>query len=92
MNYHIIIAKERRHSTEDDPRELAIAISNPVEEVVAPVKSKKSAKVPFTGQLHTLATALPEDSAQLLYVAAEDGIVIKNLVGEVNMLYLGWSE
>lgn len=80
MNYHLVIQEERRKSTEDEPRELAI-----------PISTSDEGGVLVSKQLHIITNTLPQDSEQILYSATEDGTIIKNEIGELNMKYAGWS-
>ena len=89
MNYHVVIKTERRVSTPDKPRELALPISS----TTLNADGTTTVSAP---QLHTMGASVttPID-ANILYAASWDGTspwitVLKGQISDLKMAYLGW--
>lgn len=102
MSYHIIIAEERRVSTEEQPRELAIPMSSAVAtgNTVETPMGVQQEFVAGPQQLHSLTSAtLPDDFSdhQFVMVAEWDGVspyvvMYKGDYSTRNMAYAGWPD
>lgn len=96
--YHVIIAEERRVSTKEAPRELAIKINT---DIVTELGKDKDGfpiisvtKQPE--QLHTIGSSISNlDNPQIVYAAEWDGVspyikVLKGDLKNLKMAYAGW--
>ncbi len=95
---HIIINEERRISTRENPRELAIVVNNDLR-VPNGVDAKGEPKYTITPrppQLHTMGKSITDfGNANIVYAAEWDGVspyvtVLKGSMAGLNMAYLGW--
>jgi hypothetical protein len=98
MNYHIIIATERRVSTEEKRRLLAVSINNDLKTQTGvngggrPVYSV----TPRPAQLHSMGESITDlANANILYAAEWDFQtpyvnVLKGSIADLMMAYLGW--
>lgn len=96
ISYHVVIATEKRVSTPDKPRPVAVSVSsglkttldaqgNPVVDTSAQVTS-----------LHSLGTTILDlTNPNILYAASWDGVadhvtVLKGSIAGLNMQFAGW--
>ena len=96
---HIIIAEERRVSTEEKARTLAISINNDL--LVSNGKTDARGMPDYDvtsrpAQLHSMGKTITDKaSANIIYAAEWDGkapyvIVLKGDIADLKMAYAGW--
>ena len=98
MNYHVIIATERRASTEDKPRQLALPMNaDIVTQTGADAQGMPTYTVaPEPPQLHTMGASVTTPiGANILYAASWDGTspwitVLKGQISDLKMAFAGW--
>lgn len=98
MNYHVIIAQERRISTPATPRQLAISINtDTVTQTGVDAKGMPVFTVtPRPAQLHSMGTSIKSIAdPNILYAAEWDGTspyinVLKGNISDLKMAFAGW--
>ena len=96
MNYHVMIAAERRTSTKDKPRTLATVINADTETQTGtnPDGTPIISVTQHPSQLHTMGERIT-DMSNILYAAEWDGktpwiTVLKGSIADLKMAYAGW--
>ena len=98
MNFHVIIAEERRVSTPENPRKLATLINaDLVENIGINADGTPKLKVtPRPPQLHDMGDRIDSvNNPNLLYIAEWDlvnpyVILHKGKIADIKMAYAGW--